>query len=91
MILLSAVEMLPQEIPTSVPEFVGQPTGPNWTVLIPMLIGVVFWAFVIICLVRVSRYFRNAGKEQKLIRMELGKLAEEVKQVRQVLKNEGSE
>jgi hypothetical protein len=40
------------------------------------------FALVIICLVRVSRYFRTAGKEQKLIRMELGKVAEEVHLIR---------
>ena len=44
-------------------------------------------ALVIICLVRVSRYFRTAGKEQKLIRMELGKLAEEVHILRQESKD----
>lgn len=44
-------------------------------------------ALVIICLVRASRYFMTAGKEQKLIRMELGKLAEEVHQLRQELKD----
>jgi hypothetical protein len=46
-------------------------------------------ALVIICLVRMSRYFMNAGKEQKLMRMELGKLAEEVHIIRQKL--EGGE
>ena len=44
--------------------------------------GFIF-ALIIICLLRVSRYFRSAGKEQKLIRMELGKLAEEVHLLRQ--------
>lgn len=44
------------------------------------------FALVIICLVRVSRYYRTAGKEQKLIRMELGKVAEEVHLLRQELK-----
>ena len=44
------------------------------------------FSLVIICLVRVSRYFRDAGKEQKLIRMDLGKLADEVQQLRQDLK-----
>ncbi len=69
-----------------------QIAAPFWTMaIIPLLIGVVFWVLVIICLVRVSRYFKTAGNEQKLIRMELGKLAEEVKQVRQELKHEGSE
>ena len=45
------------------------------------------FALVIICLVRVSRYFRTAGKEQKLIRIELGKVAEEVHLLRQELKD----
>ena len=46
------------------------------------------FALVIICLVRVSRYFRTAGKEQKLIRMELGKVAEEVHLIRQELEGD---
>ncbi len=45
-------------------------------------------ALVIICLVRVSRYYRTAGKEQKLIRMELGKVAEEIHLMRQELKGD---
>ncbi len=45
------------------------------------------FSLVIICLVRVSRYFRTAGKEQKLIRMELGKVAEEVHLIRQEIKD----
>ncbi|HCO96215.1 MAG TPA: hypothetical protein DIU00_20125 [Phycisphaerales bacterium] len=48
---------------------------------------VFIFALIIICLVRVSRYFRNAGKEQKLIRMELGKMAEEVHLLRQEIKD----
>ena len=47
---------------------------------------VFIFALVIICLIRVSTYFRTAGKEQKLIRMELGKVAEEVHLLRQELK-----
>ncbi len=51
------------------------------------VIALVFYAFifalVIICLIRVSRYFLTAGKEQKLLRIELGKLAEEVHQMRE--------
>ena len=49
--------------------------------------GFIF-ALIIICLIRVSRYFMSAGKEQKLIRMELGKLAEEVHLLRQNLKDD---
>ena len=49
---------------------------------------VFIFALIIICLVRVSRYFRNAGKEQKLMRMEMGKVAEEVRLLRQELKGD---
>ena len=53
-----------------------------------ILVAYVFiFALVIICLIRASRYFMNAGKEQKLIRMELGKLAEEVHLLRQEQKD----
>jgi len=41
------------------------------------------FALVIISLIRISKYFVTAGKEQKLIRMELSKLAEEVHLMRQ--------
>jgi hypothetical protein len=47
---------------------------------------VFIFALVIICLIRISRFFRTAGKEQKLIRLELGKVAEEVHLLRQELK-----
>jgi len=56
-------------------------------VFLIVAIYVFIFALVIICLVRVSRYFLTAGKEQKLIRMELGKLAEEVHLLRQELKD----
>ena len=51
-----------------------------------MIIYAFIFALVIISLVRISRYFMSAGKEQKLIRMELSKLAEEVHIIRQELK-----
>jgi hypothetical protein len=52
-----------------------------------MLVAYVFIiSLVIICLIRISRYFISASKEQKLIRMELGKVAEEVHLLRQELK-----
>ena len=82
---------------SSVAAYIGPSSAPpsgglNWVMaIIPVLLIVLFWALVISCLVRISRYFKTAGKEQKLIRMELGKLAEEVKQVRQELKAERSE
>ena len=65
--------------------------------IIPMLLTLIFigayvfiFALIIITLIRVSRYFRNAGKEQKLLRLELGKLADEVHQIRQEMKEDKS-
>lgn len=52
---------------------------------------VFFFALIIICLIRISRYFLTAGKEQKLIRMEIGKLAEEVHLLRHELKGGGKD
>lgn len=61
----------------------------NGVAIAPLLIIVAYvfiFALVIICLIRVARYFSKAGNEQKLIRMELGKVAEEVHLLRQELK-----
>lgn len=59
-------------------------------VSISAIIAIAAYAFlfglIIICLIRVARYFKNAGNEQKLIRMELGKVAEEVHLLRQEMK-----
>ncbi len=44
---------------------------------------VFIFILIIISLIRVSRYFKTAGKEQKLLRIEVGKLAEEVHLLRQ--------
>ncbi len=65
---------------------VGKPVISILGVFILLAVYAFIFALVIICLVRVSRYFRTAGKEQKLIRMELGKVAEEVHLIRQELK-----
>ena len=65
---------------------VGKPVISFLGVFILLAAYAFIFALVIICLVRASRYFRNAGKEQKLIRMELGKFAEEVHLLRQELK-----
>jgi len=58
--------------------------------LVTLLAGFAAYVFiialVIICPVRASRYFMNAGKEQKLIRIEIGRLAEEVRILREELK-----
>ena len=41
---------------------------------------------VVVCIYRAAEYFGSAKKEQKLLRIEMGKLAEEVYQIRQELK-----
>ena len=56
------------------------------TGIIMLALYVFIFVLVIICLIRVARYFGNAGKEQKLMRMEMGKLAEEVHLLRQEIK-----
>ena len=55
--------------------------------LIVLAAYVSMFALIIICLIRLSRYLMTTGKEQKLMRMELGKLAEEVQAIRQKLDN----
>ena len=55
---------------------------------IALFVGLFILTLIIVCLVRVARYFKSAGKEQKLVRMELGKLAEEVHLIRQQLPQE---
>ena len=59
----------------------------NIVPLIAFAAYVFLFALIIICLIRFSRYLLTAGKEQKLMRMELGKLAEEVQAIRQKLDN----
>jgi hypothetical protein len=61
---------------------------PIFLSLIVMGIYVFLFALVIICLIRIARFFRTAGKEQKLIRLELGKVAEEVHLLRKELKGD---
>lgn len=75
--------------------FLANAAGPS--PIAPMLLTLIFigayvfiFALIIITLIRVSRYFRNAGKEQKLIRLELGKLADEVQQIHRELKEDKS-
>ena len=53
----------------------------------PFLGLVAFAAFVIFCVHRIGKFFDSGRKEQKLIRMELGKVAEEVHLLRQELKD----
>ncbi len=60
-----------------------------WIAIVPcimLLVGIGFWGLVIFGIVQLIRFLGSARKEQKLIRMELGKLADEVGQIRQELK-----
>ena len=58
--------------------------------IIILAFSVFILALIITCLIRVSRYFKTAGPEQKLLRMELGKAAEEIHLLRQELKDSKS-
>ena len=53
-----------------------------------VLVGICFWGLVIFGIVQLIRFLGSARKEQKLIRMELGKLSDEVGQIRQELKGQ---
>jgi hypothetical protein len=49
--------------------------------LIYVFVVVLIIALIISCLIRLSRFLKTAGNEQKLTRLEIGKLAEEVKNI----------
>ena len=55
--------------------------------LVP-LIGLGFFCLLFICIYRAAKFFDSAGTEQKLLRMEMGKLAEEVYLLRRVVKGD---
>jgi hypothetical protein len=87
--ILAVVSEMPTEMLTGMPTAMPPQNGIN--LLVPIIAFVVYLfilTLVIICLVRIARYFKSAGKEQKLVRMELGKLAEEVRLIRQQLPQE---
>ena len=60
----------------------------TWQKIQPFFLAVhaLIFVLLIICLFLASRYFLHANREQKLIRMDVGKLAEEVHLLRQELK-----
>ena len=68
----------------------SQPQTLFWLLLIqwllPLTIGAAFYGLLALCIYRAAKYFGSAGKEQKLLRMEMGKLAEEVQLLRQEFK-----
>ncbi|MCK4913812.1 MAG: hypothetical protein KAI59_03615 [Planctomycetes bacterium] len=79
--LLIAVSM-PNDV-TATLEVAPMETTTHLTMLIrfmPTLIGILILVLVISL---ITKYLIAAGKEQKLIRIELGKLAEEIKQNKQ--------
>jgi uncharacterized membrane-anchored protein YhcB (DUF1043 family) len=67
------------------------PTGPVfWRVFIlwlPAIFGIAFYILIAFCIYRAAKYFSSATREQKLLRTEMGKLAEEVHLMRQELKD----
>jgi hypothetical protein len=62
---------------------VSFPGGAEWLIIL------LFWgiplALLIVGLIRLIKFLGSVPKEQKLLRMELGKLAEEVHQIRKEL------
>jgi len=53
-------------------------------VLLTVYVGIP--VLVISFLIRMVKYFKKSGNEQKMIRLELGKIADEVQQLRQELR-----
>ena len=50
------------------------------------LIPIAFCILLAVCIWRATKYFGSAAKEQKLLRIEMGKLAEEVRILGQEMK-----
>jgi hypothetical protein len=55
---------------------------------LPAIFGIAFYILIAFCIYRAAKYFSSATREQKLLRMEMGKLAEEVHLMRQELKGD---
>ena len=64
-----------------------QPKSTYWLLfiqwIVPLIILIFFYIPLVVCIWRAAKYFGSAGKEQKLLRIEMGKLAEEVHLLRQ--------
>ncbi len=58
----------------------------NFIFFLPAIIGIAFYSLLAFCIYRAVKYFSSATREQKLLRMEMGKLAEEVHLLRQEMK-----
>lgn len=66
-----------------------QPEFFRWQLVIQWimpLIPIAAFYILIVCLWRAAKYYSGAGKEQKLQRMEMGKLAEEMHLLRREIK-----
>jgi len=59
--------------------------------IVMLFIHVGIIVLTISLIIRLVIYLKTAGKERKLLRMELGKLADEVQQIRQQMKDNQSE
>ena len=69
----------------------ASPTSAHWLILIQWILPIPIAAFYIllaVCLWRAAKYFGVAAKEQKLLRMEMSKSAEELHLLRQELKQD---
>jgi len=55
-------------------------------ILVGLLVTVVKWGLIIWGIVWLVRYLKRSGEERQRFRLELGKLAEEVRLIRQELK-----
>ena len=55
--------------------------------LLPLIPCTAFCILLAVCIWRAAKYFGTATKEQKLLRIEMGKLAEEVHLLRQEIKD----
>lgn len=65
------------------------PNHDNWLILVQWILPIpiaAFYVLLAVCIWRAAKYFGIAGKGQKLLRIETGKLAEEVYLLRRELK-----
>ena len=67
-----------------------QHNGIRWLLLIQWILplvsaifAILFYILLAVCIWRAAKYFRSAVNEQKLLRLEMGKLAEEMHLLRQ--------
>ena len=72
----------------------GQYTQPNsnyWLLfiqwIVPLIILIAFFIPLAVCIWRAAKYFGSATREQKLLRIEIGKMVEEVNLLRQEMKD----